>query len=119
MLIGYARVSMPGQQLALQEDALQRAGCERIYRDTVSGRQPERPGLSTALQVLRAGDTLVVWKLDRLGRSLAHLVTMIHDLEHQDIHFHSLQEKIETTSGTGTLVFHLFAGHLSPQGKSS
>lgn len=109
MLIGYARVSMPGQQLALQEDALQHAGCERIYSDTVSSRQPERPGLSTALQVLRAGDTLVVWKLDRLGRSLAHLVTMIHDLEHQDIHFQSLQEKIDTTSGTGKLVFHLFA----------
>ena len=77
MFVGYARVSLPDQQLALQEDALQRAGCERIYTDTVSGQQTERPGLGTALEVLRAGDTLVVWKLDRLGRSLSHLVTIV------------------------------------------
>ena len=109
MFVGYARVSLPDQQLALQEDALQRAGCERIYTDTVSGKQTERPGLGTALEVLRAGDTLVVWKLDRLGRSLAHLVTIVNDLQHHGIHFKSLQEKIDTTSGTGKLVFHLFA----------
>ena len=82
MFVGYARVSLPDQQLALQEDALQRAGCERIYTDTVSGQQTERPGLGTALEVLRAGDTLVMWKLDRLGRSLSHLVTIVNDLQH-------------------------------------
>ena len=109
MFVGYARVSLPEQHLALQTDALQRAGCERLYTDTVSGGQAERPGLRTALEVLRAGDTFVVWKLDRLGRSLAHLVETIQDLHQQGIHFKSLQENIDTTSGAGKLVFHLFA----------
>ena len=80
MFVGYARVSLPEQHLALQTDALQRAGCERLYTDTVSGGQTERPGLRTAPEVLRAEDTFVVWKLDRLGRSLAHLVETIQDL---------------------------------------
>src|SRR5262249_42252787 len=75
MLVGYARVSLPEQQLALQEDALRQAGCEKIYTDTVSGKHQERPGLTQALEVVRTGDTLVAWKLDRLGRSLAHLVS--------------------------------------------
>ena len=110
MFVGYARVSLPEQHLALQTNALQRAGCERLYTDTVSGGQAERPGLRTALEVLRAGDTFVVWKLDRLGRSLAHLVETIQDLHQQGIHFKSLQENIATTSGAGKLVFHLFAG---------
>jgi DNA invertase Pin-like site-specific DNA recombinase len=109
MFVGYARVSLPEQHLALQTDALQRAGCERLYTDTVSGGQAERPGLRTALEVLRAGDTFVVWKLDRLGRSLAHLVETIQDLHQQGMHFKSLQENIDTTSGAGKLVFHLFA----------
>jgi len=109
MFVGYARVSLPEQHLALQTDALQRAGCERLYTDTVSGGQAERPGLRTALEVLRAGDTFVVWKLDRLGRSLSHLVETIQDLHQQGIHFKSLQENIDTTSGAGKLVFHLFA----------
>jgi DNA invertase Pin-like site-specific DNA recombinase len=109
MLVGYARVSLPEQQLALQEDALRQAGCEKIYTDAVSGKHRERPGLTQALEVVRAGDTLVVWKLDRLGRSLAHLVSVINDLQHQGIHFQSLQEHIDTTSGVGKLVFHLFA----------
>ena len=109
MFVGYARVSLPEQHLALQTDALQRAGCERLYTDTVSGGQAERPGLRTALEVLRAGDTFVVWKLDRLGRSLSHLVETIQDLHQQGIHFKSLQEHIDTTSGAGKLVFHLFA----------
>ncbi len=109
MFVGYARVSLPEQHLALQPDALQRAGCERLYTDTVSGGQAERPGLRTALEVLRAGDTFVVWKLDRLGRSLSHLVETVHDLHQQGIHFKSLQENIDTTSGAGKLVFHLFA----------
>jgi DNA invertase Pin-like site-specific DNA recombinase len=109
MLVGYARVSLPEQQLALQEDALQQAGCEKIYSDTVSSTQAERPGLTMAIEVLRAGDTFVVWKLDRLGRSLSHLVAMVNDLQHQGIHFKSLQENIDTTSGAGKLVFHFFA----------
>jgi DNA invertase Pin-like site-specific DNA recombinase len=109
MFVGYARVSLPEQHFALQTDALQRAGCERLYTDTVSGRQAERPGLRTALEVLRAGDTFVVWKLDRLGRSLSHLVETVQDLHQQGIHFKSLQENIDTTSGAGKLVFHLFA----------
>ncbi|HEY5868121.1 MAG TPA: recombinase family protein [Candidatus Tectomicrobia bacterium] len=109
MFVGYARVSLPEQHLALQTDALQRAGCERLYTDTVSGGQAERPGLRTAREVLRAGDTFVVWKLDRLGRSLSHLVDTIQDLHQQGIHFKSLQENIDTTSGAGKLVFHLFA----------
>ncbi len=109
MFVGYARVSLPAQHLALQTDALQRVGCERLYTDTVSGGQAERPGLRTALEVLRAGDTFVVWKLDRLGRSLSHLVETIQDLHQQEIHFKSLQENIDTTSGAGKLVFHLFA----------
>jgi DNA invertase Pin-like site-specific DNA recombinase len=109
MLVGYARVSLPEQQLALQEDALRQAGCEKIYTDTVSGKHKERPGLTQALEVVRTGDTLVVWKLDRLGRSLAHLVSVINALQRQGIHFQSLQERIDTTSGVGKLVFHLFA----------
>jgi DNA invertase Pin-like site-specific DNA recombinase len=109
MLVGYARVSLPEQQLALQEDALQQAGCEKIYSDTVSSTQVERPGLAIAIEVLRADDTFVVWKLDRLGRSLSHLVEMVNDLQRQGIHFKSLQENIDTTSGAGKLVFHLFA----------
>jgi DNA invertase Pin-like site-specific DNA recombinase len=109
MFVGYARVSLPEQQLALQEDALQQAGCERIYTDTASSTQTDRPGLTRTLEFLRAGDTLVVWKLDRLGRSLSHLVAVVHALHRQGMHFRSLQEQIDTTSGVGKLVFHLFA----------
>lgn len=109
MLVGYARVSTQDQQVALQEDALHQVGCEQIFIDTVSSRQVERPGLSDAFKVLRSGDTLVVWKLDRLGRSLSHLVSVINTLQQQGIHFRSLQENIDTTSGVGKLVFHLFA----------
>lgn len=109
MFVGYARVSLPEQQLALQEDALQQAGCERIYTDTASSTQMDRPGLTRTLEFLRAGDTLVVWKLDRLGRSLPHLVAVVNDLHRQGMHFRSLQEQIDTTSGVGKLVFHLFA----------
>jgi DNA invertase Pin-like site-specific DNA recombinase len=109
MFVGYARVSLPEQQLALQEDALQQAGCERIYTDTASSTQMDRPGLTRALEFLRAGATLMVWKLDRLGRSLSHLVAVVNDLHRQGVHFRSLQEQIDTTSGVGKLVFHLFA----------
>ena len=109
MLVGYARVSTQDQQLDAQEDALQQAGCNRIYTDKVSGTRADRSGLAQALEVLRKGDSLVVWKLDRLGRSLSHLVQLVNDLKRQGIGFKSLQEQIDTTSGVGKLVFHLFA----------
>src|SRR3954449_6023647 len=101
MLIGYARVSTLDQTLDLQQDALTQAGCQELYTDTVSGSVTERPGLTDALSHLRAGDTLVVWRLDRLGRSLAHLVGTIKDLEQRGIHFKSLQEQIDTTTSGG------------------
>src|SRR3712207_7975995 len=100
MLIGYARVSTHDQTLALQQDALKDAGCERIFTDTASGARTDRPGLAGALLHLRPGDTLVVWRLDRLGRSLAHLIETIRQLDGQSIHFRSLQEQLDTaTSG--------------------
>jgi DNA invertase Pin-like site-specific DNA recombinase len=101
MLIGYARVSTLDQTLALQQDALTAAGCEQLYTDTVSGAVMERPGLTQALSHLRVGDTLVVWRLDRLGRSLAHLIDTVSDLEHRGIHFKSLQEQLDTTTSGG------------------
>lgn len=109
MLIGYARVSTHEQNLDMQKDALEKAGCERIYSDTVSGVHDERPGMALMKEVLREGDTLVVWKLDRLGRSLSQLVTMLNEFKDRNIGFKSLQENIDTTSGVGKLVFHLFA----------
>src|SRR4051794_25918127 len=108
MLIGYARVSTLDQTFALQQDALTAAGCEQLYTDTVSGSVTERSGLTQALSHLRAGDTLVVWRLDRLGRSLAHLIDTIKGLEHRGIHFKSLQEQLDTTTSGGKLVFHVF-----------
>src|SRR3712207_7694407 len=108
MLIGYARVSTYEQTLALQQDALKAAGCERLYTDTVSGTAVDRPGLSDALRQLRQGDTLVVWRLDRLGRSLEHLIETIRHLEDQGIHFKSLQEQLDTATSGGKLVFHVF-----------
>ena len=109
MLIGYARVSTGEQKLDLQLDALKEAGCEKVFTDQVSGAKTERPGLSDALAYARAGDTLVVWRLDRFGRSLRDLVTRIEDLRAKGIGFRSLQENIDTCSPTGKLVFHLFA----------
>jgi len=108
MLIGYARVSALDQTLALQPDALTAAGCEKIFTDKASGSQTDRPGLSDALWQLRKGDTLVVWRLDRLGRTLEHLIETIRHLESQGIHFKSLQEQIDTTTSGGKLVFHVF-----------
>src|SRR3954463_2371073 len=109
MLIGYARVSTLDQTLALQQDALTAAGCEHIYTDTVSGSVTTRPGLTQALSHLRTGDTLVVWRLDRLGRSLAHLIDTIRDLQQRGVGFRSLQEQIDTTTTSGgKLVFHVF-----------
>jgi DNA invertase Pin-like site-specific DNA recombinase len=109
MLIGYARVSTTDQRLDLQKDALLAAGCERIFTDTASGAKAERPGLTETLQHCRPADTLVVWKLDRLGRSLTHLVETVRDLGAQGIGFKSLQENIDTTSSGGKLIFHIFA----------
>jgi DNA invertase Pin-like site-specific DNA recombinase len=109
MRIGYARVSTQDQHLRAQTDALKQAGCEKIYTDQLSGASRERPGLTQALETLRQGDTLVVWKLDRLGRSLPHLVELISELKERGVGFKSLQENLDTTSGTGKLIFHLFA----------
>jgi len=108
MLIGYARVSTLDQTLALQQDALTATGCEQLYTDTVSGSVTDRPGLTQALSHLRAGDTLVVWRLDRLGRSLVHLIDTIRDLQERGVGFRSLQEQIDTTTSGGKLVFHVF-----------
>jgi DNA invertase Pin-like site-specific DNA recombinase len=108
MLIGYARVSTDEQNLDLQRDALTKAGCEQIYTDRVSGTKASRPGLTVALSHLRSGDTLVVWRLDRLGRSLRHLIDTVTDLQARGIGFKSLQESIDTTTSGGKLVFHIF-----------
>ncbi len=109
MLVGYARVSTPDQHLDLQRDALQDVRCERLFTDTASGAKTARPGLTEALKTCRSGDTLVVWKLDRLGRSLPHLVETVRDLVARGIGFKSLQENIDTTTAGGKLIFHLFA----------
>ena len=108
MLIGYARVSTADQTLALQEDALTAAGCGKIFRDVMSGSTTERPGLSEALSYARASDVLVVWKLDRLGRSLMHLIQVVQQLKANDIGFRSLQENMDSTSSGGQLIFHIF-----------
>lgn len=108
MLIGYARVSTDDQTLDLQRDALTKAGCERFYDDKLSGAKADRPGLAEALAYARAGDTLVVWRLDRLGRSLGHLIEVMGDLEKRGIGLKSLTEQLDTTTPNGKLVFHLF-----------
>lgn len=107
--IGYARVSTEDQTLAMQIDALKTAGCVSIYEERASGKQTDRPELAHALKALRKGDTLVVWRLDRLGRSMPHLVETVGAIERLGASFESLTERIETSSATGRLVFHLFA----------
>jgi DNA invertase Pin-like site-specific DNA recombinase len=107
--LGYARVSTTDQHPQLQVDALQRAGCYRVSTETASGARPDRPALEQLLDQLRPGDTLVVWKLDRLGRSLRHLVDTVTGLADRGIGFRSLQEAIDTTTPGGKLVFHVFA----------
>lgn len=107
--IGYARVSTDDQQLDLQRDALQKAGCSVIYEEAASGKSINRPELDQCRKALRSGDTLVVWRLDRLGRSLPDLVKTVGDLESAGIGFESITEKIETSSAAGRLVFHVFA----------
>ena len=107
--IGYARVSTDDQNLDLQRDALTRSGCITIYEETASGKSATRIELEHCRKALRAGDTLVVWRLDRLGRSLSDLVKIIGDLEREGITFESLSEKIDTGSASGKLQFHVFA----------
>lgn len=109
MLIGYARVSTQDQNLELQQEALQKAGCERIYEDKISGSKAERPGLAKAMEMLREGDTLVVWKLDRLGRSVKHLVDLVGELQKQGVNFKSLTDSIDTGSPSGRFFFHVMA----------
>lgn len=108
MLIGYARVSTVDQTLALQQDALTNAGCEKIFTDTISGSLVERPGLAEAINFARSGDTIAVWRLDRLGRNLRHLIDTVNTLKERGIQFRSLQEQIDTSTSGGKLVFHLF-----------
>jgi DNA invertase Pin-like site-specific DNA recombinase len=108
MLIGYARISTTDQTLDLQRDALTKAGCTRIFTDTASGAQLERVGLTDALSHVREGDILVVWKLDRLGRSLKDLIERIRQLNDRKIGFKSLTENIDTTTSGGKLIFHIF-----------
>jgi DNA invertase Pin-like site-specific DNA recombinase len=108
MLIGYARVSTHEQTLNLQQDALQKAGCTKLFTDTASGAKTERKGLEQAITYVRKGDKLVVWRLDRLGRSLPHLITTMTDLEERGIGFKSLTENIDTTTSGGKLIFHIF-----------
>ena len=108
MYIGYARVSTSEQTLALQQDALKAAQCELTFEDTISGVKTERPGLDQALSHLRAGDTLVVWRLDRLGRSLPHLIETVTRLQAKGIGLKSLTESIDTTTPGGVLIFHVF-----------
>jgi DNA invertase Pin-like site-specific DNA recombinase len=108
MLVGYARVSTDDQNLNLQRDALDQAGCEQIFKDQLSGAKAERPGLHQALQYARTGDTIVVWRLDRLSRSLKDLIEMVTLLESKGIGLKSLQEAIDTSSSSGKLIFHIF-----------
>ncbi|WP_153506033.1 recombinase family protein [Cumulibacter manganitolerans] len=107
-LIGYARISTGDQHTDLQRDALQQAGCSRTFEDVASGAKTDRPQLAAALDYLRPGDTLCVWRLDRLGRSLPHLIDTVTTLEQRGVAFRSITEAIDTTSAGGRLVFHFF-----------
>ncbi|MEQ1742212.1 MAG: recombinase family protein [Candidatus Nitrotoga sp.] len=109
MLIGYARVSTQDQNLDLQTEALTNAGCQKVFSDKISGSRSERPGLTKALEMLREGDTLVVWKLDRLGRSVKNLVDLVGKLHKQSIQFKSLTDTIDTGTPSGRFFFHVMA----------
>ena len=109
MHIGYARVSTEEQRVDLQMDALKSAGCERIFTDTASGTRDDRPGLREALEFVRPGDTLISWRLDRLGRSVRQLVGLVAELRDRGIGFKSLQEGFDTGSSGGKLIFHVFS----------
>ncbi len=109
MLIGYARISTDDQDLDLQTDALNQAGCEQIYSDQLSGAAKSRPGLEEAFKYLRVGDTLVVWKLDRLGRTVKGLVELVESLQDRDIQFRSITDGIDTSTPAGRFFFHVMA----------
>ena len=111
MKIGYARVSTGLQNLNLQEDRLNQYGCEKIFSDHISGSRSKRPGLDKAIEFARSGDTIVVWRLDRLGRNMEDLITLVNELNNRGVSFHSLEENItmDKSSSTGQLIFHLFA----------
>ena len=111
MKIGYARVSTGLQNLNLQEDRLNTYGCEKIFSDHISGSRSKRPGLDKAIEFARSGDTIVVWRLDRLGRNMEDLITLVNELNNRGVSFHSLEENItmDKSSSTGQLLFHLFA----------
>lgn len=109
MKIGYARVSTKEQSLNLQEDALQKAGCKKIYSEHISGVKSNRPQLQEMIKHLRQGDIVVVWKLDRLGRSIRDLIKLVSTFQDNGVGFQSLQDAIDTTTPTGKLTFHLFA----------
>jgi DNA invertase Pin-like site-specific DNA recombinase len=109
MKIGYARISTSDQNLYMQEDTLKNDGCEQIFHDIASGAKTGRPGLDEALAYARTGDIIVVWKLDRLGRSVPHLIQTIKELSKRGIGFKSLQENIDTTTSGGKLIFHIFS----------
>lgn len=109
MKIDYTRVSIVDQHLRMQEDALKGVGCEEIFTDVVSGSKSQRPGLDKALEYVREGDTLIVWKLDRLGRSIQHLIQLMTSLNERKISFKSLQESIDTSTSGGKLIFHMFS----------
>ena len=109
MLIGYARVSTQDQNLELQFDALNKSGCKKIFEDRVSGSRADRPGLNKLLEMLREGDTLVVWKLDRLGRSVKNLVDLVVELHKRGVQFKSLTDSIDTGTPAGRFFFHIMA----------
>lgn len=108
MIVGYARVSTQDQNLELQLDALEKAGCEQTFQEKITGKNKERPELETCMKMLREGDVLVVWKLDRLARSLKDLIEIVSELESRGVGFKSLTESIDTTSPGGKLIFHIF-----------
>ena len=107
MLIGYARVSTQDQNLDLQREAMTKAGCKKVFEDKVSGTRADRPGLANAMEMLREGDTLVVWKLDRLGRSVKQLVDLVGELHKQGVQFKSLTDSIDTGTPSGRFFFHV------------
>ncbi|MGL4858785.1 MAG: recombinase family protein [Enterobacteriaceae bacterium] len=109
MLIGYVRVSTHDQNVDLQRNALLNAGCEKIFEDKVSGSKIDRPGLRKAIRCLGAGDSLLVWKLDRLGRSVKHLITLVGELQAREAHFRSLTDNIDTGTAMGRFFFHVMS----------
>lgn len=107
MIIGYARVSTSDQNLSLQLDSLKKVGCEKIFKETVSGAKSEKKELAEALKILRKGDTLIVWRLDRLGRTLKSLIELVNSLKEDGVYFKSVMDSIDTSTPTGQFFFHI------------